>query len=49
MSNWSIRLRRSFSRPANAVLNAWVMSWIWPTPPPLSSTEIAARVCSVVG
>ena len=39
LSSCSIRLRRSSSRPANAVLNASVMSWIWPMPPPLSSND----------
>ncbi len=49
LSSCSIRLRRSFSRPANAVLNASVMSWMLPIPPPLSSNETAASACSVVG
>src|SRR5882757_6249023 len=49
LSSCSIRLRRSASRPVNAVLNACVMSWTLPSPPPLSSNEIAASVCSVVG
>ena len=49
LSSCSIRLRRSSSRPVNAVLNASVMSWMLPMPPPLSSNEIAASVCSVLG
>ena len=30
-------------------LKASVMSWMFPMPPPLSSNEIAANVCSVLG
>ena len=39
----------SFSRPANALANAWVISWSWPSPPPLSRIDTEASVCSVVG
>ena len=49
LSSCSIRLRRSCSRPGKAVLNASVMSWIWPSPPPLSTSDNAASVCSIVG
>ena len=45
----SISPRRSLSRPANAVASAAVMSWSWPTPPPLSNSDNAARVWSVLG
>ncbi len=39
----------SFSRPANALANVWLISCSWPSPPPLSRTDTEASVCSVVG
>ena len=49
VSSWVSRLRMSFSRPANALANAWLISCSWPSPPPLSRIDTDAKVCSVVG
>src|SRR6476469_4070538 len=49
VSSWVSRLRMSFSRPANAFANDWLISWSWPRPPPLSRIDTDTRVCSVVG
>ena len=49
MSSWVSRLRMSFSRPASALANVWLISCSWPSPPPLSRIDTDASVCSVVG
>ena len=43
VSSCTRRLFISSSRPLSAVANAWLISWSWPRPPPLSSTDTEAR------
>ena len=49
VSSWVSRLRMSFSRPANAFANVWLISCSWARPPPFSRIDADARACSVVG